>query len=105
MTSTISFIFFIMIMMFLLRVEGYNGDPYRGLILLAENKDIRSGVLSADHRCQEYPDKFPASRITNRGKVHCTLWTEDQCQGSLYVIPAHYEMPNPEDISFKSVIC
>ncbi|ORZ05073.1 hypothetical protein BCR42DRAFT_182762 [Absidia repens] len=86
-------------------VACYNGDSLSGLILLADNKDIRSGVLSADHRCQDYPKNFPVSRITNRGTVHCTLWTESQCQGSQYIVPAHYELASPKDISFKSVIC
>ncbi|SAL96310.1 hypothetical protein [Absidia glauca] len=83
----------------------YNGDTHTGLILLSENRAIRSGVLSADHLCQEYPEKFPARRIANRGTVHCTIWTEPKCQGSLFIIPAHYEVDSPSGISFKSVIC
>lgn len=83
----------------------YNGDTHTGLILLSENRDIRSGVLSADHLCQDYPEKFPARRLANRGTVHCTLWTERKCQGSLFIIPAHYEVDSPRGISFKSVIC
>lgn len=86
-------------------VTCYNGDPNSGLVLLSEKKGERSGVLSADHRCQDYPKNFPVSRISNHGTVHCTLWTENKCQGSLYIVPAHYEMASPQGITFKSVIC
>ncbi|ORZ15118.1 hypothetical protein BCR42DRAFT_416446 [Absidia repens] len=92
-------------MAFLPLITCYNGDPHSGIILSAAEKGIRSGVLSADHRCQDYPEKFPVSRINNPGTVHCTLWTEKQCQGSLFIVPAHYDMASPQGVTFKSVIC
>ncbi|ORX60464.1 hypothetical protein DM01DRAFT_1160870 [Hesseltinella vesiculosa] len=86
-------------------VVGYNGDPYSGIVLYAEKTGIRSGVLSADHRCQSYPVQFPTHEIANAGRGGCSLWTEEDCQGSLYVVPSHYAIQPPNGVTFKSVIC
>ncbi|CAO3623164.1 unnamed protein product [Cunninghamella blakesleeana] len=99
---------YLLILVFFLPITtiyGYNGDPNAGLILFAQNGNTRSGVLSADHRCQNYPDQFPVSSIANKGNVHCSLWTEEDCQGRLYIVPAHYSINKPLGVSFKSVIC
>ncbi|CAO3612667.1 unnamed protein product [Cunninghamella echinulata] len=97
-------IILVLLLLFPFITTGYNGDPNVGLILYAQNGNTRSGVLSADHRCQNYPDQFPVSSIENKGYVHCSLWTEENCQGRLYVVPAHYSIGKPLGVSFKSVI-
>ncbi|KAI8362592.1 hypothetical protein BD560DRAFT_437123 [Blakeslea trispora] len=75
-----------------------------GLILYTSDKGSRSGVLSGNHRCAEFPTSFKASYVQNTGSSHCAMWTDDGCKGNLYVVPAHYTMRVPSE-KFKSVIC
>lgn len=75
-----------------------------GLQLLSSDEKIRSGVLSANHRCTNFPKQFKAALVKNTGSSHCALWTGENCQGTLHVVPAHYTMRIPAD-HFESVIC
>ncbi|KAI9269951.1 hypothetical protein BY458DRAFT_555895 [Sporodiniella umbellata] len=47
---------------------------------------------------------FNAVRVRNEESSHCAMWTQPECQGTLYVVPAHYEMEMPKE-RFASVIC
>lgn len=75
-----------------------------GLVLLSSDEKTRSGVLSSDHRCANFPQQFNAENVKNTGSSHCALWTNADCKGTLYVVPAHYTMKVPDD-KFESVIC
>ena len=75
-----------------------------GIILLTSDQQTRSGVLSSTHTCAEFPSQFKAAHVKNTGSTHCALWTEADCKGTLYVVPAHYQMRIPQD-QFQSVIC
>ncbi|KAI7854470.1 hypothetical protein BDC45DRAFT_508461 [Circinella umbellata] len=78
--------------------------PPAGVVLHADDSKTRSGLLSRDHRCTEFPSQFPAHSAQNMGATHCSLWSNNDCTGSLYVVPAHYQinMPNRQ---YKSIIC
>lgn len=84
--------------------EATFGEPKAGMILHAGDSKTRSGLLSSDHSCVEYPSKFPAHTAQNVGNTHCGLWTDKNCTGSLYVVPAHYAINMPGD-AYGSVIC
>lgn len=84
--------------------EATFGQPKAGMILHADDSKTRSGLLSSDHSCVEYPSKFPAHTAQNVGNTHCGLWTDKNCTGSLYVVPAHYAINMPGD-AYGSVIC
>jgi hypothetical protein len=75
-----------------------------GIILLTSDQQTRSGVLSSNHRCADFPQQFKAAYVKNSGSSHCALWTAVNCTGTLYVVPAHYTMRVPRD-QFVSVIC
>ncbi|GAA5806527.1 hypothetical protein EDC94DRAFT_590826 [Helicostylum pulchrum] len=75
-----------------------------GLILLTSDQNTRSGVLSADHRCTNFPQKFKAALVKNTGSSHCALWSDADCKGTLHVVPAHYTMKIPRE-HVESVIC
>ncbi|KAI8637792.1 hypothetical protein BD408DRAFT_436656 [Parasitella parasitica] len=75
-----------------------------GLILYTSDQQTRSGVLSSDHRCANFPSQFKAAHVKNSGGSHCAMWTDEGCKGTLYVVPAHYTMRMPR-ADFKSVIC
>ncbi|CEP15182.1 hypothetical protein [Parasitella parasitica] len=75
-----------------------------GLILYTSDQQTRSGVLSSDHRCTNFPNQFKAAHVKNSGGSHCAMWTDEDCKGTLYVVPAHYTMRMPRAV-FKSVIC
>ncbi|RCI05683.1 hypothetical protein CU098_008039 [Rhizopus stolonifer] len=75
-----------------------------GIVLLTSDKQTRSGVLSADHRCTEYPQEFQAEYVQNTGSSHCAMWTDQDCKGNLFVVPAHYTMRKPAG-KVISVIC
>ncbi|KAI9492281.1 hypothetical protein BDB00DRAFT_873549 [Zychaea mexicana] len=80
------------------------GQPSAGVILRGDDSKTRSGLLSRDHRCTQFPNEFPAHTAQNVGATHCGLWTNEDCTGTLYVVPAHYaiNMPNAQ---FSSIIC
>ncbi|KAI8146309.1 hypothetical protein BJV82DRAFT_412553 [Fennellomyces sp. T-0311] len=80
------------------------GQPTAGVILRADDNKTRSGLLSRNHRCTAFPQQFPASKAQNVGATHCGLWTNNDCTGSLYVVPAHYAIDMPGS-SFGSIIC
>ncbi|KAI9256568.1 hypothetical protein BDA99DRAFT_539631 [Phascolomyces articulosus] len=80
------------------------GQPPAGVILHADDSKTRSGLLSRDHRCTQFPNKFPANTAQNVGATHCGLWTNDDCTGTLYVVPAHYKINMP-NARFGSIIC
>ncbi|KAG2190291.1 hypothetical protein INT46_004551 [Mucor plumbeus] len=75
-----------------------------GLVLYTSDQKTRSGVLSSDHRCTNFPSQFKAAHVKNNGASHCAMWTDADCKGTLYVVPAHYTMRIPRE-DFKSVIC
>jgi hypothetical protein len=75
-----------------------------GLVLLSSDESIRSGVLSSNHKCSNFPKQFKAARVKNTGSSHCAMWTDTDCKGTLHVVPAHYSMNIPND-NFESVIC
>jgi hypothetical protein len=75
-----------------------------GLILFTSDETTRSGVLSSDHKCTDFPKEFKASLVQNTGSSHCAMWTDTSCKGTLYVVPAHYKMRLPRE-QFQSVIC
>ncbi|KAI8070908.1 hypothetical protein BC940DRAFT_294734 [Gongronella butleri] len=95
----------LLVSMWSLLIAAYNGDASTGVILYANDTNVRSGVLSADHRCQVFPTQFPTHEITNPGTSHCLLWTEDNCQGKLFIVPARYAIEPPKGFTFRSVIC
>lgn len=84
-------------------ISAIYGSGY-GLILYTSDQNTRSGVLSSDHRCADFPKQFKAAHVKNTGSSHCALWTDVDCKGTLYVVPAHYMMRIPSD-EFESVIC
>jgi hypothetical protein len=75
-----------------------------GIVLLTSDQKTQSGVLSSTHKCSNFPKEFKAAHVKNTGSSHCALWTDANCQGTLYVVPAHYTMKIPRD-EFESVIC
>lgn len=75
-----------------------------GLVLYSSDERTRSGVLSSNHKCSNFPKEFRAARVKNTGSSHCAMWTDKNCKGTLYVVPAHYSMNIPND-NFESVIC
>jgi hypothetical protein len=75
-----------------------------GLILFTSDERTRSGVLSSNHKCTDFPKEFKAAYVQNTGSSHCAMWTDASCQGTLYVVPAHYKMRVPRE-QFQSVIC
>lgn len=75
-----------------------------GIILYTSDQNTRSGVLSSSHKCTNFPREFKAAHVQNTGSSHCSMWTDANCKGTLYVVPAHYKMRIPRD-EFQSVIC
>ncbi|KAI9468483.1 MAG: hypothetical protein EXX96DRAFT_590780 [Benjaminiella poitrasii] len=75
-----------------------------GIVLYSMDEKTRSGILSSDHRCSNFPKQFKAAYVKNTGGSHCALWTNTNCQGTLYVVPAHYKIRLPRE-KFESVIC
>lgn len=85
-------------------VSATLGSTETGVVLHSDDEKTRSGVLSQDHRCAEFPSQFPGKKAQNVGRTHCGLWTNEDCSGTLHVVPAHYTIDLPEK-GFKSVIC
>lgn len=75
-----------------------------GIILYGSDQNTRSGVLGANHKCTEFPKSFKAAHVQNSGSSHCAMWTQPDCKGKLYVVPAHYKITMPSE-QFESVIC
>ncbi|KAI8970250.1 hypothetical protein BDF20DRAFT_890123 [Mycotypha africana] len=96
----VSFLFFLLLPTYSWALFGIGG----GLILMNEDKRAKSNLLSSDRRCTEFPSHFIAAHVQNTGSSHCALWTDANCKGRLYVVPAHYTMRLPAE-NFKSLIC
>ncbi|KAL9551895.1 hypothetical protein PS6_004775 [Mucor atramentarius] len=87
MKLAVAFLIFITLPAYIYAFFGTGG----GLVLYTSDQRTRSGVLSSDHRCTNFPSQFKAAHVKNNG-------------GTLYVVPAHYTMRMPRE-DFKSVIC
>jgi hypothetical protein len=97
------FTFLLLLLTLPITIFAMYGDG-TGIILLTSDQQTRSGVLSSDHRCANFPKQFKAAHVKNTGSSHCAMWTDVDCKGTLYVVPAHYVMRIPRD-DFESVIC
>lgn len=76
-----------------------------GLTLYSADGKSQTGSLGAYHKCSSISKDVKASEARNGGSSHCAVWTEPNCKGSMYVVPAHYKIKLPDNKSFGSVIC
>ncbi|OAD73776.1 hypothetical protein PHYBLDRAFT_168211 [Phycomyces blakesleeanus NRRL 1555(-)] len=97
------FIFFVVTLTLFSPVLAALGDPDAGLILHGDDSKS-SGVLGADHKCTTFSNTFTTKKVENKGSTHCALWTERNCQGSLYIVPAHYTIDMPS-ANIESIVC